>query len=331
MNRSDSKMNDRPQQAISIALAISARRKNGETITDDEVLREHPELQPFLEAELRKLRLLAGAEEEAAEEPVKDFRFTTVLPDEDDEDEEDDQPEPPSSLFAAVDQQSQMATYVDSQRRDPAQSPGQIKATKPFRPTLRPPAATLMIYRDHQQGFETQAIRAARTVIGRARGDVVIEHDLMMSSEHAEIVRVAKYGSWRWYLRDLSSTNGTFVRIDRATLKHETELILGSSRYRFTLAAGEARLEHLIAGEVEDSLAIEPEGMWLGRLQSSQFPAFWDEYLDEKHAFVHRDQNGKWELKNTKSTNGLWYRIRETQISRKCYFMLGEQRFAFTR
>jgi FHA domain len=43
-------------------------------------------------------------------------------------------------------------------------------------------------------------------------------------------------GRFRWHLTDLQSTNGTFVRIGNALLRHQQELLIGSRRYRFDAA-----------------------------------------------------------------------------------------------
>src|SRR5688572_21012439 len=84
---------------------------------------------------------------------------------------------------------------VDEIRRTHAQR----KATKeaavpttlvPFRPVRRPPMASLCIVDDASDDGEWVRIRDGACVLGRSEGNVIIPHDGMMSSKHAEITRV---------------------------------------------------------------------------------------------------------------------------------------------
>ena len=95
----------------------------------------------------------------------------------------------------------------------------QDAGTMTFRPTRRPPMATLCILDDGRDDGEWVRIRGDKVVIGRTEGDVCIPHDTMISSRHAEIIRQAVQGSYRWYLKDLKSTNGTYVRVAGAMLR----------------------------------------------------------------------------------------------------------------
>src|SRR5262249_21053971 len=112
---------------------------------------------------------------------------------------------------------------------------GLLADTKPFQPSHRLPAARLCVLDDGKEDGEWVWLRGARLVIGRSEGDVVIPNDSMMSSRHAEIVRRYEEGRVRWYLIDLKSTNGTFVRVGSAVLKHGQEIALGSGCFSFDL------------------------------------------------------------------------------------------------
>lgn len=72
-----------------------------------------------------------------------------------------------------------------------------------------------------------------RTVIGRRNADVLLE-DPDVSRQHAAIER---YGS-RYLIRDLGSTNGTFVngeRIDARILEPRDVIEVGGTRLAFRL------------------------------------------------------------------------------------------------
>jgi hypothetical protein len=109
--------------------------------------------------------------------------------------------------------------------------------TTPFRPQRRPPIALLCIFDDQDQDGEWVRLRGDTAIIGRTEGDITIPHDNMMSSRHAELARRVEGGRTRWHLTDLQSTNGTFVRVASALLKHNQELLLGSCRFRFQAPA----------------------------------------------------------------------------------------------
>jgi hypothetical protein len=78
-------------------------------------------------------------------------------------------------------------------------------------------------------GRKTFRIRDLRTVIGRDKDNILILHDPDVSSHHAEILVTADH----FVLRDLASTNGTFLngeRIHEALLYLGDEIRLGSTK-----------------------------------------------------------------------------------------------------
>src|SRR5262249_24579521 len=93
-----------------------------------------------------------------------------------------------------------------------APSPGTDQDTQPFRPTMRPSMALLTVLDDGDDTGEALRIRGGSFVLGRVEGDFVIPHDGGMSGRHAQISRRFENGEYRWFLKDLQSTNGTFVR-----------------------------------------------------------------------------------------------------------------------
>src|SRR5262249_22919793 len=89
--------------------------------------------------------------------------------------------------------------------------PAPVDDTTPFRPSSRPSMAVLLVLDDGDDEGEAIRLRGPSHVIGRVEGDLVIPHDGNISGRHAEIQRRLEGGKYRWYLRDLRSTNGTYV------------------------------------------------------------------------------------------------------------------------
>jgi pSer/pThr/pTyr-binding forkhead associated (FHA) protein len=86
--------------------------------------------------------------------------------------------------------------------------------------------------------------------IGRDRVcDVEIFGDPSVSRQHAEV----SFHDGSWWLRDLDSTNGTYVddrRIDVAALRSPTKVRLGTGATLFSLAP------HASRGEIADTFSI---------------------------------------------------------------------------
>ena len=103
-----------------------------------------------------------------------------------------------------------------------------------FSPSQRPRVAILRILDDGSwTRGESIRIRTDRLVIGRLEGDVIIRHDEAISSRHAELFRRIEEGQTRWFLKDLDSRNGTFIRVTKKVLNHGHELLLGGHRFQF--------------------------------------------------------------------------------------------------
>jgi pSer/pThr/pTyr-binding forkhead associated (FHA) protein len=242
-------------------------------------------------------------------------------------------------------------------RGSAAPTVGQPGDTLAFRPTLRPPLALLTVLDDGSDTGEVLRIRGGSFVIGRVDGDLVIPHDSGISGRHAEICRRLENGAYRWYLKDLQSTNGTFVRASSMILGHQQEFLVGSRRFRFqapapptdpnaasdqsvnatrkwqTLSSGEIAaalhptLIEITPGAAERSFSLAQQEQWLGR-DPAQCTIFVDDpMIDRKHARIYRDGNNRWIAVNVQSVNGLWARIHEVGLGRGGLFQCGEQQF----
>ncbi len=231
--------------------------------------------------------------------------------------------------------------------------------TTSYRPALRPSMALLYVLDDGEDSGEIVRIRANSFLIGRVEGNLTIAHDAGVSGRHAEVSRRFENGEHCWYLKDLQSTNGTFVRAATVILNHEQEVLIGSGRFRFEVPAGLAESAPAIESEVNatrkwESLAgpravtglqpafvdispgrpgrrfaLREQEHWVGRDPSQCSIVINDPMVDKKHARVYRDERNRWTIANARSRNGLWARIQEVGLGRGGFFQCGEQRFFF--
>jgi pSer/pThr/pTyr-binding forkhead associated (FHA) protein len=191
--------------------------------------------------------------------------------------------------------------------------------------------ALLCAFDDSLDSGETVRIRVPSFVIGRVEGNLVIPHDGGMSGRHAEIARRFVDGRYRWSLRDLGSTNGTFVRTARALLRDGQELFIGGMRYRFD-GPGEA------AGPMPRLVEVKPHGegpafpltgpeAWIGRDPRQCTLVFDRPLVSPRHAVIQARRRGHWIIQHAGSCDGLWLRVQEIELGRGGQFQCGEQRF----
>jgi pSer/pThr/pTyr-binding forkhead associated (FHA) protein len=100
-----------------------------------------------------------------------------------------------------------------------------------FCPTRRPPTGRLVVLDDGSRSGEVIRIRQWPFIIGRSEGDLVLPHDQQISSRHAELSIRELDGQHECLLRDLGSTNGTFVRATRIALRPKQVFMLGASLF----------------------------------------------------------------------------------------------------
>lgn len=205
-------------------------------------------------------------------------------------------------------------------------------ATPAFRPTRRPPMAVLRVYDDDQRDAEPFRIRQTPFVIGRQDGDLVVGHERQMSRRHARIDRVQEGDTWRWYLGDLRSTNGTFLRTDQALLEDGVEVLIGGELVRFleSPSGGWPSLVKVAPSSEEERVVLEGESHRIGT-DAATCLAFMqtNPFLDPNNYLVVRT-GGRWRLTDLESTNHLWVAIgKRVELVNGAMFQIGEQRFGF--
>jgi pSer/pThr/pTyr-binding forkhead associated (FHA) protein len=224
-----------------------------------------------------------------------------------------------------------------------------------YRPTCRPPMPLLTVLDDGVEEGEAIRIRQEQFVIGRTEGDLMIAHDVQMSSRHAQLQRKLHKDKRRWVLTDLGSTNGTYVRVGHALLEHGQEFILGRTRLRFENKSDEAAAPDMPTDQVAQTTRPWPSGLerhlapaivellgertgsrvivsgreaWLGKdAVHCRIVLRDDPFASARHARIRLDDEGRWLIENNKSLNGVWLRVDRIVLKGTCYFLLGEQQF----
>ncbi|HEV8066208.1 MAG TPA: FHA domain-containing protein [Planctomycetaceae bacterium] len=251
---------------------------------------------------------------------------------------------------------SQMAQTLQSSKKqaEPKRDPAADRA-RAFQPLFRPPMALLDIIDDGGESEESVRIRGEALTIGRSQGDVVIPHDGQMSGMHAKISRRLENRGYEWFLSDLNSRNGTFIRVARVPLADGQMFLLGSHRYVYRAAATPAAAAPAdrpagtqgwqtvspadLARLTPTLVRLNPDGaekpfpLMSDQVTLGQDPAVCGIVLDDDpavstlHAKIRRDERGGLVLEDANSRNGIWLAIQEHRFRKSIRFQLGEQRF----
>jgi pSer/pThr/pTyr-binding forkhead associated (FHA) protein len=268
------------------------------------------------------------------------------------------------SSLGAASTSSQSRTPAPSPRpaAKPAQKPEaepqqKSDAAQPFRPVFRPPVAVLEICDDGRDEGELIRIRAESLTIGRSSADLLIAHDSQISSTHARISRRLIQAAYQWFLTDLNSTNGTFIRVAKVTLTDGQLILLGSHRYLFRAVQLPAALPEPADGArnqtrgwqqitpadigrltpalvrlhpdgTEQTYPLDREDLIIGQSSDAcQLVIADDPAVSSVHARIRRSDDGRFIIENKNSRNGVWLGISEQRLQNNAYFQLGEQRF----
>jgi pSer/pThr/pTyr-binding forkhead associated (FHA) protein len=228
---------------------------------------------------------------------------------------------------------------------------------RPFRPLSRAPIAIVEILDDGAETGECVRIRSDAITIGREDADILVPHDSQISGTHARISRRLTGGVYHWYLTDLDSTNGTFLRVAKASLVEGQLILMGSYRYVFrtaqatvpdtdsatagekgtsgwqtVMAANPAQLTptlvRLNPDGSEHSFAVDGDDLLIGQsAEACKIVVSDDPAISTVHARVYRSEDGGFLIEDAKSLNGVWMANRERRLSKSSQFQLGDQRF----
>ena len=201
-----------------------------------------------------------------------------------------------------------------------------------------------------QDGSTGKSVRIIKeTFIGRGTCDASYPNDVLLAPRHASISK----REGKVFLKDLGTTNGTFVK-----LRGDTELapgdvfLIGRELFRFatqklaemqqpigdgtmvmrgapSLKAGPttAKLEHIqLNGAVTKVYDLDKAETTIGRTTGDLVFGN-DPYMSGRHAQIVV-QPGRFILKDLNSRNGVYRRIKgETEMNDADEFFLGEQLF----
>jgi pSer/pThr/pTyr-binding forkhead associated (FHA) protein len=232
----------------------------------------------------------------------------------------------------------------------PGQVAGAIPAPRsPVPTTVGTPAGLTSVNRDGSDG-RYYPITGDRFDVGRTSGMLLFGDDGYLSDRHVRL-------EWRdgaWVLVDLSSLNGTFLRIrSREEVMDGDTLLVGMQVLKFELLSGEERdpapaVEHGVlyfgtpprrpwgrlrqvttAGICRDVLHLYRPEVVIGR-ESGDIVFSDDEFMSRAHTALRNDA-GRAYLVDLNSSNGTYLRIRkERKLSPGDFLRMGDQLLRFT-
>jgi pSer/pThr/pTyr-binding forkhead associated (FHA) protein len=198
---------------------------------------------------------------------------------------------------------------------------------------------------------QTYWIERGSVDIGREEGDIRLATDRFVSPRHA---RVYSRGS-NFYLRDLDSLNGVYLRVrESEALKDADQILLGSEVLRFGLLTDSERglgaaselgtdvygsparpryaclCERTVEGVNRNVFYISSDETVVGReFGDLVFTA--DSFMSRRHAAIHRDPTaGTFTLRDLGSSNGTYLAIRgDVELREGDHLRVGQHLFRF--
>jgi pSer/pThr/pTyr-binding forkhead associated (FHA) protein len=212
----------------------------------------------------------------------------------------------------------------------------------------RPDARLVVIGQDGKPGRE-YAIVDDQTDIGREEGNILLPNDPYVGPRHARLTR----RNGRFFVRDLESVNGVYVRL-RATerLQHGDLVLIGLEVLRFEVvsdaekglspavergtqifgspsAARHMRLcQRTVEGVTRDVYYPTRDEAVVGREQGDIVFTN-DPFMSRRHAAITRDPNiGTFSLRDLGSSNGTYLAIRsERELTPGDHVRIGQHLF----
>ena len=210
------------------------------------------------------------------------------------------------------------------------------RSAVPYRPTVRPPMAILVVFDDGRTDGEIIRIRDHRFIIGRSEGDLVIPFDGRISARHLEITHQMVGGLHRCVVTDLQSTHGMYVRVHRTKLADKAEFLVGNGRYRFDAPVVDAgpTVDHdpneadfssthgwnegatgirppavteLLGSDIGNRMLLVKTEYWIGSDPSCSICRPDDPFCEPRHVRIYRGgPRGGWNAEHNNTVNGLW-------------------------
>ena len=212
--------------------------------------------------------------------------------------------------------------------------------TSPRTPRSAAAAPTITGYRhvlseldlDGLQVKKRHELADGKTVVGRVEGEVLVPTDPAMSTRHA----VFQVEDRRCLIRDLGSTNGTFVAITRGEpLEPGSVLLCGSQRLLVRTRRDPKGTEHLEivqvlplghSGRVHE---ITKDSVVVGKSSRADFSFPEDQYLSRRHCEIVSTGRGL-VVRDLGSTNRTYLIVRdEKPLESGDRIVLGEQLFEY--
>lgn len=220
----------------------------------------------------------------------------------------------------------------------------------PLDPGAAPEARLVVIAQDGSTGRQ-YPLHADQADIGREEGSILLPNDPYVSPRHARVIR----RNGRFYVRDLGSVNGVYVRLRNPHPLHHADLVLiGLEVLRFELVSDAERglgpavengaqlfgspaapryarlCQRTVEGVSRDIFYLSREETIIGR-ESGDIVFTGDPFMSRQHAAVSRNASDhSFTIRDLGSSNGTYLAIRnEVPLTTGDQIRIGQHLFRF--
>jgi len=209
------------------------------------------------------------------------------------------------------------------------------------------PARLVVIAQDGTPGRD-YALVEPQTDIGRDEGTVLLPNDPYVSPRHARVFQ----RNGRFFIRDLDSVNGVYVRLCApARLEHADLVLIGLEVLRFEVVSDAemglgpaaergaqifgspassrfARLcQRTVEGVTRNVFYLSAEETVIGR-EAGDIVFTSDPFMSRRHATIRRDESSVFTLQDLGSSNGTYLAIRgEVALDAGDHVRIGQHLF----
>jgi len=212
----------------------------------------------------------------------------------------------------------------------PTPEPRRSAPPPPDRSGAPAPGPRLIVVAQDGSPGRDYPLGGSQTDIGRTEGDIRLPNDPYVSPRHARIIR--KDG--RFFVRDLGSTNGVFVRLKSPSkLAHGDLVLIGLEVLRFEVVSDAekglgpategdtqvfgspmlpryARLcQRTVEGVTRDVYYVSKDEVVVGR-EAGDVVFTTDPFMSRRHASITRERDGSFTVKDLGSSNGTYLAVR---------------------